>query len=522
MKKYGKRLLVWLQITVLLCLAPLGAMAELSGIGGALGTFFDTEDDVRLSVGFELEEMNPYGEEAVRMMNGILKHTTLEALISGEDMLLSMCVDGKPAFSLNERYTGSGYEMSTNLLPNRLLVSGRSALDTFFPETEEKPFGFNVQQFITESGACYQPLAEAILPYAEEKEANYSIEDIGRAGWVRLAKLNEKQCTELMPQIKALLACALDDTIMAELENMTCPKGLTIALYRTEKGGEDICVYIKGTVTVGENDKRTLAYNWAFARTENQRKDSFKLELTRQKGATNTRTLELFRNVKNDDGQLTYTCRLEMDSRQGKTVKTFQQKDSLKGKTGESLSGTVTVTDRLTEDDKTRTIITEYKPELALKVGDGCKVLSGSVDMTVTQSKKQMTALRVVFGENPVPITMQEDGGDDGAGEGEPQVTFIIGGGSLSQNQSEISQYTIGAPPLGITSYPVPETLTTVELDSLSPEEKAQLEDEMFQYAAGYLLRLLPFITEEDTGLLRDNMTDEDYESFFNEAQYID
>lgn len=521
MKKYGKRLLVWLQITVILCLAPLTAMAELGGIGGALGTFFDTEDDVRLSVGFEVEELVPYGEDTVRMMNGILKHTTLEALISGEDMLMTMCVDGEPAFSLMESNKDGRYEMTTDLLPNRLLVSRRGAAEIFFPENEENPFGFNVQEFITESEACYQPLTEAILPYAEEKESNYTIEDIGRAGWVRLAKLNEKQCAELMPQIKALLACALDEEIMAELENMTCPGGLTIALYRTEKGGEDIAVYIKGTVTVGENDKRTLAYNWAFTRKENQRKDSFKLELTRQKGATNKRTLEFFRNVKNDDGQLTYTCRLDMDSRQGKTVKTFQQKDSLKGKTGKTLSGTITVTDRLTENDTTRTIITEYKPDLALGDGEGCKVLSGSVDMTVTQSQKQMTALRVIFGDAPVALSMQE-AEENSHAEVEPEVIFIIGGGSLSQNQEQVTQYTIGAAPLGVTQYSVPQTVTTVDLDALSPDELAQLEDEMFQYAAGYLLRVLPFITEEDTGLLRDNMTDGDYESFFNEAQYID
>lgn len=521
MKKYGKRLLVWLLITVLLCLAPMTAMAELGGIGGALDAFFGTEGDVRLSVGFEIEEQVPYGEDTVRMMNGILKHTTLEALLSGGDMLLSMCVDGEPAFSLMESLRDGRYEMTTDLLPNRLLVSRRSPLEVFFPETEEKPFDFSVQDFVTESEACYPPLMEAILPYAEEKESNYSIENIGRAGWVRLAKLNEKQCAELMPQIKALLACALDDEAMAELENMTCPKGLTIALYRTEEGGEDICVYLKGTVTVGENDKRTLAYNWSFTRNENQRKDSFKLELTRQKGATNTRTLELFRNVKNDDGQLTYTCRLDMDSRQSKTVKTFQQKDSLKGKAGESLSGTITVTDKLTEDDTTRTIITEYKPDLALKEGEGCKVLAGSVDMTVTRSKKQTTALRVVFSENPVAITPQE-AEEDSRAEVEPEVVFIIGGGSLSQNQEQVTQYTIGAPPLGVTQYPVPETVTTVDLDALSPEELAALEDEMLQYGAGYLLRVLPFINGEDTGLLRDNMTDEDYESFFSEVQYID
>jgi len=521
MMKFVKRLLILSQIVLLVCLAPLNALGEIQGMGQALDVYFDTDEDIRMSVGFEIEELQPYGEETVGMLGGILRHLTMDVLLSGEDMVLAMCVDGQPAFSMVEQKKDGRYEMRTDILPNRVLTSSSGTLETLFPETEEKPFGFSVQGFITESEQNYQALAEAIKPYAEEKKSNYTIDDIGYAGWVRLAKLNAEQCTQLMPQIMAVLGCGMDEAVMVELANMTCPGGLTVALYRTEEGGEDIAVYIKGTVTLGENDKRTLAYNWAFTRSETQQKDSFKLELTRQKGATNKRTLEFFRNIKNEDGQLSYTCKLDMDSRQGKTVKTFQQKDSLKGTAGESLSGTITITDKLTEDGKTRTIITEYKPELALKDGEGCKVLTGSVDMTVTQSKKQMTALRVVLGENPAALTMAGVV-EESRAEVEPEVIFIIGGGSLAQNQGSLSQYTVGAPPLGMTQYPVPETVVTVDLDGISPEEMAQLEDEMFQYSAGYLLRLLPFITEEDTGLLQDNMTDEDYESFFNGAQHID
>lgn len=517
MRKFGWRLLA---AVLALCL-PLSASADVGGLSQVLSRYFDTDENVLMSVGFELEQLNPYGQETVDMMNGILRHTTLDAVVDGTDMLISVCVDGQPQFSMQETLDDSGWKLTTDLLPNRILTSAESPLGVLFPEESSQPFHFDMQRSVEAAEAGYQQLGEAIVPFAEEKEANYKISYVGRANWVRLAKLDAETTVQLMPLILPLLTSGMDEAIVSDLQAANFKNGLTVALYFTEEGGQPIALYMKGTANVAENDNRTLTYLWAFTREENgSRKDSFKLELLKGKGTANKYLAEYLQQATLEGDKLTYSGKLDMERKVPGVNYTLQQKEELTATLGDqpTLSGTITTTDRTDNGETTLTFVTEYTPDLTLVPGENGSVLTGSIGCTVTRSKKPQTVFTVTLGENPIAQEIVRE--DEPAGEND--VILTIQGGSLSQNQGNVSEFLVGSPPLGVTMYTPPADPVLVNLDSQTPEERAALEDEMFQYAAGYLLKVLPFIQEEDTGLLQDNLSEEDYAVYVNQAEYPD
>jgi len=65
-------------------------------------------------------------------------------------------------------------------------------------------------------------------------------------------------------------------------------------------------------------------------------------------------------------------------------------------------------------------------------------------------------------------------------------------------------------------SYPVPETMQTVDLDLVGQEQRDMLLEEMAQRGAGVLLIALGKLPGEPLRLLIDNMTDVDYAAFLS------
>lgn len=52
---------------------------------------------------------------------------------------------------------------------------------------------FDLNAALTEAEACYRQLTDGIQPYAEEKKANYTIKNMDKGKWVRLAKLTAER-----------------------------------------------------------------------------------------------------------------------------------------------------------------------------------------------------------------------------------------------------------------------------------------------------------------------------------------
>ena len=87
---------------------------------------------------------------------------------------------------------------------------------------------------------------------------------------------------------------------------------------------------------------------------------------------------------------------------------------------------------------------------------------------------------------------------------------------SLTQNMAsdDPEDYLVGKPPIYYSAHTVPQSTVTVDLDAADEETMAALTDEMAQNLAGRLLVAMSKLPEEDTALLRDNMSEEDYAAF--------
>ena len=535
MKKAMKRASATLALALCLCLGLTAALrparAEAMDMVSLLSPWIEG-NEAQLSVSYELKTLPPYNESTLTLLNNVLKHITVEGRVSGDNTSVGISVDGDSLFTLEETQENGRSVLRTELLPNRELTAAQSALDALFPEEEApaepaddtadtQPDGtFDLNAALTEAEACYRQLTDGIQPYAEEKKANYTIKNMDKGKWVRLAKLTAEQAETLQPQIAAVLGCGMDEAFRQQMQSMTLKKGFTVALYRTAEDGDDLAVYIKGNVSIGDVNY-TVAYQWAFIRGENGNdKDTYRLEFNRPKGKIEKRTAEASRTqtVSEDGRKLSVQSSLEL--KEGKLTRTDTQKYDLTGRDagqqGVSVSGSIlnTVKEQDSKEKTSTTISTELVPELLWENG----VLSGTVNVARLNGKTNMGEYVLRFGDtafDPVQALAASGSSDDSA----PTVQITIDGSSVQQNVDTLQamqsgSYQVGEKPVGVTEYTAPSSLTTVDLDTADAAALAALQGELFQRAAGKLLPALAALPDGDAALLQDAMSDEDYQTF--------
>ena len=535
MKKAMKRASAALALALCLCLGLTAALrparAEAMDMVSLLSPWIEG-NEAQLSVSYELKTLPPYNESTLTLLNNVLKHITVEGRVSGDNTSMGISVDGDSLFTLEETQENGRSVLRTELLPNRELTAAQSALDALFPEEEApaepaddtaemQPVGtFDLNAALTEAEACYRQLTDGIQPYAEEKKANYTIKNMDKGKWVRLAKLTAEQAETLKPQIAAVLSCGMDEAFRQQMQSMTLKKGFTVALYRTAEDGDDLAVYIKGNVSIGDVNY-TVAYQWAFIRGENGNdKDTYRLEFNRPKGKIEKRTAEASRTqtVSEDGRKLSVQSSLEL--KEGELTRTDTQKYDLTGRDagqqGVSVSGSIlnTVKEQDSKEKTSTTTSTELVPELLWENG----VLSGTVNVTRLNGKTNMGEYVLRFGDtafDPVQARAASGSSDDSA----PTVQITIDGSSVQQNVDTLQamqsgSYQVGEKPVGVTEYTAPSSLTTVDLDTADAATLAALQGELFQRAAGKLLPALAALPDGDAALLQDAMSDEDYQTF--------
>lgn len=524
-----KRLKQMLALVAALCLITTGALAGTAELDAMLSPYLDVNQDVRLSMGYEVNTLLPFGEDMTDMINGVLKHITLNTSLEENSMRLELAVDGAALISFNETREGDRFTLTTSALPNYTLTGAGDGMTALLGDAEAGETPFDLRKAIQESEACYQALTDAIAPYAEEKKANYKIADVGHGKWVRLAKLTVEQSTEILPQMIALLGCGMDEAFKQELQSLTCKNGFTIALYKTAEDGADLAVYMKGNVSMGEDDSRTLSYQWAFSR-EDGSKDTYKLELQKNSSPVNRRMIQSSVFDKSSGSDINLSMSNSVTLRTRSDTATTTEKHRLKGKQSDSrttLTGILSTVVKSTIDGETTTVTTELEPDLTLTSAEGSGVLSGSIGLVEKVGKKTSKDVTIRLGSDGAAeafTSAAADGTLYAVNESEG-VTITIDGSSLAQNMDEVEaladgsdtrDHLAGKPPVGMTAYTTPGSMQTVDLDTASPEEIVQLQGALAQNTAGLLLRALAALPEEDTRLLRDNMSDEAYAAFTN------
>ncbi len=494
-----KRWFACLTALILLCAT---ASAGASGLGGALDAWLGEE--VRLEMSLELTTLTPYGEADIGRLNAALGHMSMAAALEGESTAMSLMVDGESLMTLSQ-YDAQGVStLTTSLLPNRTLVSAASALDVLFDNPAAQESAFDALDAIAQVEACYQELTDAIVPFAEQKKANYKIADVGTSRWSRIARLTTDQSAMLSPLIAQVLGCGMDAAYRGLLEGMTYDKGFIVGLYQTEEGGDDLAVYIKGGVTFADGTERQLAYQWAFSTDEDGvRTDTYKFELTTDRSPSDNRVISATYRRGADglpiEGQS--SCAIKV----GGVTDTTTLTHDISLEQG-ALTGSVVTALKHTESGESETLTTTLVPALTLEDG----TLSGSVTVEQGTGKNPTLAFTLRFSDTPAQVAAAQPAEQTQAYDPMPK-------SSLQQNVEvlqEVREYLVGEPPIGYTRYEIPQTMQTYDLDAADEAQLADLVDEAVQRLAGRLLVALASLGGEDAALLEQNMSEEDYAAF--------
>jgi len=515
-----------LALAAALCLLCTGALAELGWVDDQLSGFLDINSDTTFSLGIQLNTLQPFGEEITSMLNETLEHIRVETRILDDGTQMSFTAGGESVFTVEEALRDNRMAMVTSLLPNRVLVANGSPMDLISGNEMAAEPAFDLHTAIIDAENCYEALTEAITPYAEEKAANYKISGIGYARWVRLARLSKQDSEKLLPQIIRVLGCGMEQSFREKLQTLTCADQFTVALYFDEENGTPLALYMKGSVYLTPEDKWTLAYQWAFTREAEQSKDTYRYELVEVKSPKHKRVIEAQRtNTTGEDGklQLSRECELTIkdDSRNG-TIINKDQLTLVRDGSQQTLTGSVVTTEKDLSGGDTVTTVTTITPELTLTSAQGSGVLSGQVNLEEHQGKTVYRDLTFLLDEEPAQAL------DEAAASGSLFAVDVnprdpsVAGSSLAQNvdvvwsDDSLQGFLVGNPPIGMVSYPVPETMQTVDLDLVGQEQRDMLLEEMAQRGAGVLLIALGKLPGEPLRLLIDNMTDVDYAAFLS------
>jgi len=521
MKSFFRRALALMLGCLVLCGT---ACAGTLGLDSRSAAYLDINSDVHFALSAQLEKLVPYGQSTIDLFNKTLAHVSVAASITedGGSTALEINVAGDSVIDLQETVSENGSSLTTGLLPNRVLVSRTgSAMDALAGQ-EKSGASFDLFGAISELEGCYQKLTDAIIPYAEEKKANYKIKDVAASKWSRIARLTTEQSTELLPLIAEVLGCGMDEAYRAELAQMTCGKSFIVGLYQTRENGEDLAVYIKGDVTFADGGKRELSYQWAFAEKDGTRVDTFKFMMEKSKAPRDNREITAtYRRSATDDRLLldgSSSVKI-MNAETGVSVTTTTTHD-LSGKESgavRTVKGSVTEAVRTAQGDDAQTVTTTVKPDLKLTSSEGSGVLSGTASVDVKKGKQEQLSAVIAFDEEPAEVF---------AHAAETGMLYIVTEdmmppSSLTQNMDEMEEeepddFLVGKPPIGYESHTAPEEETTVELDTLAEADEAALLEELSQNLAGKLLIALAKLPAEDSLLLQDNMSEEDYAAFLS------
>ena len=425
---------------------------------------------------------------------------------------------------------------------------------------------------------CYQALTDGIQPYAEEKTASYKIKNIGAGKWSRVARLTTEQSDALLTEIRAVLACGMDDAYRAEIDQMTFQKGFIVALYRNADQ-QDICVYMKGTVNYPDGSKRKLSFQWAFTSNGLKRTDTYKYELTKSSGTTESRVIDGLCTQESRSDAFSIDDRAETTLKRGKTVDKCTMNINLSGKGAQEdpmtckgkLSRAVSLTENGDKTLRTETV----DVDLLMTPDDDGTTLSGSLSYQDKLDKTVETELHWTLAEsvpqaftdaasenglyrvngsqtNPaqtndadnatqsisatdtpeeqsapdveVTVNAAADTADTAAEPSslelidETVVTTAGQDSAAADHQdttaTDSAAYLVGNAPAGLQAFTAPDTAITVDLDTADAASIRTLMQEAAQALAGKLIVAIGNLSGEDAAWLKDGMTDTDWAAF--------
>ena len=544
-----RRLLSIVLCLVLIAGCCLPAQADITALDTALSRWLKDMPSVQFAASLEVKKLLPYDDATVTLLNGVLKHVTVNAALNftGTDSQTDaqIAIDSQALASWSECLQNGAYTLTTSLLPNRTLTSAKQPpadLLTAPGETNPKAddtaidpaSAFSALDAVAELQQCYQALTNAIQPYSTEKKANYNIKGIGKGSYSLVAKLTPEQSQSLTEQLRAVLACGMDNAYRAEIAQMTFEKGFVVALYRNADH-QDLCVYLKGNAAMPDKTKRKVAFQWAFTTNGLERKDLYQFSVSKTSGGTDKRVIAANLTQESKSDRLAIQSESETTLKRNKITDTVEATIKLTGSRDEngtlSCKGTVGSDTAHIEDGETTTGGSSTEADITFAPSGNACSLTGTADCKTVGNDGTATELIWTFApwdgsglkadENAnaaspttsqaaeptasaVPASSLQQYAEATATDA-PQATATPGAGT---------EYLVGSSPEGTKTYTVPSAETNIDLDNANTEVVQNLLAEAAQNLAGKMVLAVAALPEEDRALLKDGMTDQDYAAF--------
>lgn len=511
--------IVLFMVLAFLCLSAFSGQAI--EIPSSLSEFLLPEDKVSFEVGLTIDEMNPYGKEMLSALNQLLPHLSLSADMAGEEGRYAIMVDEMEAAFFSQTIQDGKQILLTDMLPNRILYSEEDVLTSLLSEKEnDEVFSFHLNEALDEVKQYYPMLEEAIAPYAEDKKANYSIKKIGKAQWVRLARLTKDQSEELYDELFAVITSGLNEAYCQTLSGILFQKALTVAFYYTEENGDLLSVYIKGNVKHPNGNTLALAYQFSFT---DERK-IYKLELGKGKRGGVSVDGDIISNINGQSYSFNMEIETSFKSLDGKATRKNEEESKLKGEVRNgirSIEGTIELIETIEKEKKQKK---QTDINLAL-MADGSQ-LTGDAKLILTSNKDKITNVTVSFStsEKMKSDTPKESTSEEGtrpeASDNASASIIILEDKTAEENleaenpaesttDDKSIEFLVGKSPTGMKTFTANETSKSIDLTKCDEEELCLLQEELYQnLSAKLLLNIFTYVPQKDLTLLADN-TDE-------------
>ncbi|HPJ02338.1 MAG TPA: hypothetical protein PKU80_05820 [Candidatus Limiplasma sp.] len=538
-----KRKVLITAVCFILCMATV-ASASLRSLEDALAPLLKGQGAVKMSVKLSIGTLMPFDELRLDLINRVLNHTQLDLLLNDDPddatTGLHLSLGGDTLFEISERVSQGAYLMQTSLLPNRMLFSTQaSPMDTLLlssqeeeavveespnPNTSNVEEAFDMLSAMEEIAVCYRDLTNQTVPLTEKNSVSYSIDNIGKGRTSYVAKLTAEQCTELATQLRAVLSCGMDEEYREEISEIMFARGFTVALYQ-DADGQNICLYIKGTILYPDGDRRTLKWQWGF--TPDGKTQTYLYRLSREEGRRDTRNIDAILTRTEDASGYSLQCETSVNLRRGGLNETSTLTIDLSGDLGDARGckgSVIRETSGTNNGDDLDNTATEVTVDLILQPGETEAVLTGTASYQQITNKKVNTVFNLSFVQSAQ--TAQQDAGAAQNAQSNVEISILSADAAeaeqsaqaptvtIEETQGESPDFLVGAPPVGLFDYEIPAEMITINMDNTQQKVHQSLMNEAAQRMAGNLVLAILNLSAEDRELLSDGMTEADYAIF--------
>ena len=539
-----KRKCLSIVLCFLLCVSIAASADTIASLDTALSPLLSGQGAVNMSVGLTVKTLMPFDDIRLDLINRVLQHMQLNILLDDSAVnatnAFALLLGDQTLFEVSEQNENGAYLLQTSLLPNRTLYSTEaSPIDTLLASTEEEEAvdeesldpntsdveeAFDFLAAIEQMQACYRDLIDKTILLTEKNTVSYTIENIGKGRTSYVAKLTTDQSTELLSELRALISCGMDEEYREELSQITFAGGFTVALYQ-DADGEDISVYIKGTILYPDGDKRSLKWQWSF--TPDGETHTFRHYVSRESGRRDTRNIDaILTRVENASG-FTLECETTVNLRRGGMNETSTLTMDLDMQTGnaKTCSGTISrVTGGTDNGDDLDEYTSEVVVDLSLLSYESSAEVTGTA--TVRELKNDTVATELELGFIKTSLAAPADDANTQSTSSLVEISILPADPSAAQETAQTptetveetqtvqSEFLVGTPPVGLYDYEIPDEMVTINMDTTERKIHQSLMNEAAQYLAGNLVLAILDLPAEDRELLSDGMTEVDYSIF--------